>query len=248
PDDVKAKYNRSSLSTLLTSSAPVRKQTKIKIMEFFPNARLFEAYGSTEAGLVTILRPDDQMTKLGSVGRECIGSDRIRILDSIARKEVPDGEIGELFSSSPMMFTEYLKLPEKTAKSFNQNYFSAGDMAKRDTDGYYYLVDRKDNMVITGGEKVFPSEIEEVITECPGVAEVAVIGVPHEVWGEAIHAVIVRSEDNNISEEQIMKHCSIRLANFKRPKSICFVSSEEMPRTASGKILHRVLRERNREA
>ncbi len=147
---------------LLISSAPARKETKLGIMEMFPNAQLFEAYGSTEAGLVTLLKPHEQLTKLGSIGTECAGTDRIKLLDENGNP-VPQGEVGELYSRGPMMFDEYWKMPEKTASSFVGEYFSAGDMARRDEDGYLYIVDRKDNMIITGGEKVYPSEVENVV-------------------------------------------------------------------------------------
>ncbi len=244
PEEITSKYSRSSLKQLLTSSAPVRRKTKLQILEFFPNARLFEAYGSTEAGLVTILRPEEQIEKAGSIGRECCGSDRIRLLHPDTREAVPEGEVGELFSRSPMLFTEYLKMPEKTAQSTHGEFFSARDMARRDNDGYYYLVDRKDNMIITGGEHVYPSEVEESISEVPGVFDVAVIGVPHEVWGEAVKAVVIPQDDVTITEQQIIEHCANCLARFKKPKSVDFISKDEMPRTPTGKILHRRLRER----
>jgi acyl-CoA synthetase (AMP-forming)/AMP-acid ligase II len=244
PEEIKAKYDRSSLTTLLTSSAPIRKKTKLKVMEFFPNAKLFEAYGSTEAGLVTTLRPEDQFKKLGSIGRECIGSDRIYLLDPDTREPVQDGEVGELFSRSPMLFTEYLKMPEKTVESMDNGFFTARDMARRDDEGYYYLVDRKDNMIITGGEKAFPSEIEEVISGFQGVEDVAVIGIPNEIWGEAVKAVIIPQDGFDLTEKDILEYCSTQLASYKKPKSVSFISRNEMPRTGTGKILHRILRER----
>jgi acyl-CoA synthetase (AMP-forming)/AMP-acid ligase II len=150
PDEVKAKYDLSSIRTLLCSSAPVRKETKMDIMEMFPGVRLFEAYGSTEAGLVTTLRPEDQMTKLGSIGRECYGSDCILLLDNKGN-EVEVGKVGEIWSRSPMMFDRYWGMFEKTRSSLRPDgYFSAGDMARKDEDGYFSIVDRKDNMIITG--------------------------------------------------------------------------------------------------
>ncbi|MHA2366055.1 MAG: class I adenylate-forming enzyme family protein [Candidatus Hodarchaeales archaeon] len=248
PIEITTQYDRSSLKSLLTSSAPVRKHTKLQIMEFFPNARLFEAYGSTEAGLVTTLRPEDQMKKLGSIGQECCGSDRIRILDPSTRKPVPEGEIGELYSRSPMLFTKYYKLPEKTSQSTVGEFFSAGDMAKRDNNGFYYLVDRKDNMIITGGEKVFPSEVESTISEYSGVFDVAVIGLDHEIWGESVTAVVVPKEGYTLNDTDIISFCAERLPGYKKPKNVVFISLEEMPRTASGKILHRVLRDRYRSS
>ncbi|MCP4686894.1 MAG: long-chain fatty acid--CoA ligase, partial [Desulfobacterales bacterium] len=147
------KYDLGSVKKLLCSSAPARKDVKLAIMEFFPGVQLFEGYGSTEAGIVTVLKPEDQMKKLGSIGQESLGTDLVRILDEQGN-EVADGEVGELYSRGPMLFDGYYKLPEKTKASFNGEWFSAGDMARRDPDGFYEIVDRKDNMIITGGEHV----------------------------------------------------------------------------------------------
>lgn len=244
PDDIKEKFNRSSLSSILTSSAPVRRNLKLRIMEFFNHARLFEAYGSTEGGLVTILRPENQMDKLGSIGQECIGSGSIVILDPHSKKPVEDGKVGELYSRSPMLFSKYFKNEKKTRSSMVDGFFSAGDLARKDEEGFFYLVDRKNNMIITGGEKVYPSEIEETISGISGVMDVAVIGIPDEVWGESVKAVVVKNLNSDIKSEEIIKICSNKVASFKKPKSVDFISNEEMPRTASGKILHRKLREK----
>jgi acyl-CoA synthetase (AMP-forming)/AMP-acid ligase II len=243
PEEVKKNFDGSSIKQLLCSSAPVRRQTKLDIMKFFPNAALFEAYGSTEAGLVTILRPEEQLDKLGSIGKECVGTDTIKLLDEEG-KEVADGEVGELFSRGPMMFDEYYKLPEKTKESFVGDFFSAGDMAKRDEDGYYHLVDRKANMIITGGEHVYPSEVEEVISQHPKVFDVAVIGVPHDKWGEAVKAVVIPKDGEELQEQEIIEFCKERMAGYKKPKSVDFMKQEEMPRTTTGKILHRELRKK----
>ncbi|UCE74555.1 MAG: AMP-binding protein [Methanomassiliicoccales archaeon] len=242
-EEVKKNFDGSSIKQLLCSSAPVRRQTKLDIMKFFPNAALFEAYGSTEAGLVTILRPEEQMEKLGSIGKECVGTDRIKLLDE-NKNEVDVGEVGELFSRGPMMFDEYYKLPEKTKEAFFGEFFSAGDMAKMDEEGYYTLVDRKANMIITGGEHVYPSEVEEVISRYPGVFDVAVIGVPHEKWGEAVKAVVIPKDGETLSAQDIIDFCRDKMAGYKKPKSVDFIEPEEMPRTTTGKILHRELRKK----
>ncbi|RLB79607.1 MAG: long-chain fatty acid--CoA ligase, partial [Deltaproteobacteria bacterium] len=216
------------------------------IMDYFENAELWEAYGSTEGGLVTLLRPEDQFKKLGSIGKEIFGTDRIKILDE-NRNEVPDGEVGELFYRTPMLFKEYLKEPEKTKEAFFGEWSSAGDMVRRDEDGYYVLVDRKANMIITGGENVYPSEVESVVGAHEAVKDIAVIGVPDEKWGEAVKAVVVLHEGYEPSKElekEILEWTKGKLAGYKRPKSIDFIKDEEMPRTPTGKILHRVLRER----
>ncbi len=241
PEAVKARYDVGRVSKLLVSSAPARRETKLAVMEQFRNSQLFELYGSTEAGWVTLLRPEDQLTKLGSIGREFTGTGRVRLLDD-AGDDVPDGEVGELHSRTPYTFRGYWNLPEKTAEAFRGDYCTVGDMARRDADGYYYLVDRKKNMIISGGENVYPSEVESVLGRHPKVKDVAVIGVPHEKWGEAVHAVVVLHDGVTASAEEILDWCRDRIAGYKRPRSVAFLREEEMPRTATGKILHRQLR------
>jgi acyl-CoA synthetase (AMP-forming)/AMP-acid ligase II len=240
------KRDVSSIRKLLCSSAPGRKSMKQAVMEFFPGVKLYEAYGSTEGGMVTILKPEYQMSKLGSIGFECIGTDIIKILD-IEGNSVPVGEIGELYSRGPMLFDAYYKLPEQTAESFKDGFFSAGDMARQDEDGFYYLVDRKKNMIITGGENVYPSEVEEVVGNLEGVFDCAVIGLPDEKWGERVAAVIIRKpdfDDSNLSEQDVIQSCKSKMAGYKCPKQAIFIGEKDMPRTGTGKILHRILREK----
>ena len=244
PKDVVDRFQGKSMRTLLCSSAPVLPQTKKDIMKFFPKAKLFEAYGSTEAGLVTLLRPEEQLTKIGSVGKECVGSDTIRILDD-KKRPVPEGEVGEIYSRSPMQFSGYHHLPAKSREAFTEDgYFSAGDMGRRDKDGYYYIVDRKDNMIITGGEHVFPTEVEEVLSKHPAIAEVAVIGTLDEKWGEMVTAVVVLKDGAEATEEAIIDSTKDVLPAFKRPKKVIFIKADEVPRTATGKVLHRELKAR----
>ncbi len=245
PDEVKGNIDVSSIRQLLVSSAPGTKELKTEIIGFFKNAELWEAYGCTEGGLATLLRPEDQFRKMGSIGREAFGVDRIKLLDE-NRKEVPDGAVGELFYRSPNVFKEYLKDPEKTREVFEGEWFTAGDMAIRDADGYYTIVDRKANMIITGGENVYPSEVEAVLKTHPSVKEVAVIGVPDNKWGECIMAFIVLRngyEERDGLADEIIASVRDRIAGYKRPKTITFIKDEDMPRTATGKILHRRLRE-----
>jgi fatty-acyl-CoA synthase len=243
PESVRRALNVDSVTKLLISSAPARQDTKLALMEYFRRSQLYEAYGSTEAGWVTLLRPEEQLTKLGSIGRECLGSGRIKLLDSDGT-EVLDGEVGELYSRTPYAFQGYWELPEKTADAFRGGYCTVGDMARRDQDGYYYLADRKSNMIISGGENVYPSEVEQVVGAHPKVKDVAAIGVPHEKWGEAVHAVVVLHQGEGATESDILDWCEDRIARYKRPKSISFIAEDEMPRTATGKVLHRVLRNR----
>jgi fatty-acyl-CoA synthase len=243
PAAVRARYNVDRVTKLLVSSAPARRDTKLAIMDYFRNSGLFELYGSTEAGWVTMLRPEEQLEKLGSVGRECIGSTPIRLLDP-AGNEVADGDTGELYSCNPYTFDGYWKLPDKTAEAFRGGYCSVGDLARRDADGFYYLVDRKSNMIISGGENVYPSEVENLIGSHPHVKEVAVIGVPDATWGERVHAVVVAHAGAAVTEAELVAWCRDRIAGYKRPRSVAFIPDDDMPRTATGKILHRVLRAR----
>ncbi len=246
PDEIKKSLDVSSIRQLLISSAPARKDLKLAIMDYFKNAELWEAYGSTEGGLVTLLRPEDQFKKLGSIGREIFGTDRIRILDE-NRQPVPEGEVGELFYRTPHLFTEYWKDPEKTKEAFDNGWSTAGDMVRRDEEGYYVLVDRKANMIITGGENVYPSEIENVVGGHPAVKDVAVIGIPDKKWGEAIKAIVILHEGYKGTPElakELMDYCKDKIAGFKKPKTIDFIGDAEMPRTGTGKILHRILREK----
>jgi acyl-CoA synthetase (AMP-forming)/AMP-acid ligase II len=238
------KLDVSSIRKLLCSSAPARKDMKLAVMEFFPGVELYEAYGSTEAGIVTVLKPEDQLRKLGSIGFESLGTDYVKILDENGN-EVSVGEIGELYSRGPMLFDEYYKMPEKTTSSFKDGWFSAGDMARRDEDGFFEIVDRKDNLIITGGEHVYPSEVEKVIGSHPKVLDVAIIGLPDEIWGEAVTAFVIPKDPNDPPDEnEIISFCRDKMAGYKRPKEVRLISQEEMPRTGSGKILHRALRQR----
>lgn len=234
----------SSIRKLLCSSAPVRQKMKMEIMEFFPGVQLYEAYGSTEGGVVTVLKPEDQLKKLGSIGRECVGTDFIKLLGSDG-EEVPVGEVGEIFSSGPMLFSGYYKLPEKTAQAFRGKYFSAGDMGRKDADGYYSIVDRKDNMIITGGEHVYPSEVEELVGSHQYVYDCACIGMPDEKWGEKVAVIVVPKQgvsEDMLNEHIVKEYCRSHLAAYKCPKEVVFITPEAMPRTATGKILHRELR------
>jgi len=244
PEDVKKKYDLSSVRNLLVSSAPARRDTKLGVLEMFKNAKLYEAYGSTEAGIVTVLKPEEQLIKLGSIGREVIGTDIIKLYDDDGSLITKPNVVGELYSRSPMLFEAYWKDPERTAAAMKGEYFSAGDMAYRDEDGYYVLVDRKANMIISGGENIFPSEVENIVGSNPKVKDVAVIGVPHEKWGEQVTAVIVLHEGQTATAEEITAYCKGKIAGFKVPKNIFFIKDAEMPRSAAGKILHRMLREK----
>jgi fatty-acyl-CoA synthase len=241
PAETRARYNVDAVTKLMISSAPAQRETKLAIMDYFKNTGLFELYGSTEAGWVTMLHPDEQFSKLGSVGLECVGSRPIRLLDADGNN-VPDGESGELYSCNDYTFDGYWKLPDKTKEAFRGDYCTVGDMARRDADGYIYLVDRKSNMIISGGENVCPSEVEALLGTHDKVKYVAVIGLADPTWGERVHAVIVPRDRTSPTEAEIIDWCRNRIAGYKRPRSVAFIADDDMPRTATGKIQHRLLR------
>ncbi len=231
------------MTKLMISSAPARADTKSAVMDVFPNSGLFELYGSSEGGWVTMLHPDEQFTHLGTVGRECVGTAPIRLLDNDGN-EVPDGEPGELFHCTPYTFDGYWNLPEKTAEAFRGDYCTVGDMALRDQNGFIKLIDRKKNMIISGGENIYPAEVEAVLGAAEAVRDIAVVGRPDEKWGERVHAVVVLEDGARATEAEVIGWCGDRIARFKRPRGVTFVGSEDIPRTATGKIQHGVLRER----
>ncbi|MGI9493725.1 MAG: class I adenylate-forming enzyme family protein [Geminicoccaceae bacterium] len=231
-----------SVEKLLVSSATAFPETKRSIMEMFPNSGLYELYGSTEAGWVTMLHPDEQCDHLGTVGREVVGSAPIRMFDDDGN-EVPDGQPGELFSRSPYQFDGYWNLPEKTAEALRGDYLSVGDIALRDHDGYIRLIDRKKNLIISGGENIYPSEVEQILSTHPDVREVAVIGVTDAKWSERVVAAVVQRPGATLDADGLIAWSRDRLAGFKRPRDIVFLEPDEMPRNATGKILHRRLRD-----
>ncbi len=244
PEATKAKHDLARVGKLLISSAPARRETKLGVMQLFPNGRLFELYGSTEAGWVTVLRPDEQLAKLGSVGREWAGTGAIKLLGPDGT-EVADGEVGELYSRTPWVFDGYWRNPEKTAESFHGAWCSVGDLARRDADGFIHLVDRKSHMIISGGENIYPSEVEAVLAQHPAVQDVAVVGLPDAKWGETVCAAVVpRPGAPADLQAQLDGLCRERLAGFKRPRAWRLIAPEALPRTATGKVQHRLLRER----
>ena len=243
PLAVRDRHRFDNVTKLAISSAPARPETKRAIMTMFQKSGLFEIYGATETGWVTMLHPHEQFSKLGSVGRECVGAAPIRILDE-SGAEVSDGKFGELYSCNAHTFDRYWNLPDKTRGAFRGDYCSVGDMAWRDADGYIHLSDRKSNMIISGGENIYPSEIEALIGAHPLIKDIAVIGLPDEKWGERVHAVIVPHDGADLKGSDLAEWSKARMAGFKRPRSYSFIAESDMPRNATGKVLHRELKKR----
>jgi fatty-acyl-CoA synthase len=214
-----------------------------EMQERLPEVRLWNLYGQTEiAPLATMLGPDDQLRKPGSAGRAVLNVET-RVIDDDMRDVKPSsGEIGEVVHRSPHLMLGYFRDDERTKAAFEGGWFHSGDLATIDDDGCITIVDRKKDMIKTGGENVASREVEEAIYRLPQISEVAVIGVPHPRWVEAVIAVVVLKAGQHLSEKEVLAHCVQHLAGFKTPKSVAFEQS--LPKNPSGKLLKRELRKR----
>ena len=236
------KARPSTLKAIISNAAPLPQATKEKIVDYFGEGLLHETYGSTEGGFVTNLRPKDQLRK-----QKCVGLPYANVEISLRDedgKEVENGKVGEVFVKSPLLFNGYWENLDATNEALTKKgWCTVGDLGRYDEEGYLYLVDRKKDIIISGGLNIFPREIEEVLAKIPGVKECAVIGIPDEYWGEAVKAVVVMNNNSKINDEEIKGHCVKFLAKYKHPKSFSFI--EALPRNAGGKILKTDLREMN---
>lgn len=235
----RAKRHRvQSLKAVISGTAPLAQAMKAEIIAHFGEGKLFERYGTTETNIATALRPADQLRKIACVGQP-LPATHVRVLDDDGN-DVPEGEVGELAVASPYLFAGYLNLPEATAKSMRGDWFVTGDLARRDEEGYVYIVDRKNDMIISGGENVYPREVEEILLAHPAVAECGVAGRPHPYWGEAVTAFVAVRPGMNVSAEDLLAACRAQLSPYKVPKEVRFVDA--LPRNSMGKILRRALR------
>jgi fatty-acyl-CoA synthase len=205
-----------------------------------PKVRLWNLYGQTEiAPLATMLGPEDQLRKPGSCGRAVLNVET-RVVNE-AMRDVAVGEVGEIVHRSPHLMTGYFHDDERTKAAFKGDWFHSGDLATVDNEGYITVVDRKKDMIKTGGENVASREVEEALYRLPGVSEVAVIGVPHPRWVEAVVAVIVIKSGHALTEAEVLTHSHAILAGFKTPKRVVF--ADTLPKNPSGKLLKRQLRD-----
>lgn len=227
-----------SLRTIMSNAAALPQATKEKIVAYWGADKLHETYGSTEGSIVTNLRPQYQLTHPGSVGT-AFALNSIRLIDSDGQ-EVECGAVGELFSRSPYLFSGYWNRPDEAREAIRGGWVSAGDLACRDDEGFYRIVDRKKDMVVTGGINVYPREIEEVLHRHPALLEAAVVGVPDAYFGEALRAYVVLRPNMNAHVDELEAHCRSVLAGFKVPKEFRFI--EALPRNLGGKVLKKSLR------
>ena len=239
PEDVRAKYDTSSLARVIANAAPWPFELKRKYVQAFGDTSLWEVYGSTELGVNTVLAPADQMQKPASCGKPAPLVE-IKLIDEDG-KEVTEPHVpGEVFVKSGGAFSTYYKDAEKFERGRRGDFMSVGDIAYRDEDGYYYICDRKSDMIISGGVNIYPAEIEAVLVSHPAVADAAVFGVPNEEWGEAVHAAVTLYSGATVSDDELSTFSREHLAGYKIPRS--YSRMEEIPRSASGKILKRELR------
>jgi fatty-acyl-CoA synthase len=232
-------YDTSSLRIYISGAAILPTETRRQINAAFPNVNLFDVFGQTEMSPVTtILKPIDAERKTASVGKAVLNID-IRVVDE-DDNDVPQGDVGEIIYRGPTVMKEYYRKPEETAETLRGGWFHSGDMVRLDEEGFYYVVDRKKDMIVSGGENIYPAEIEEVLYQHPKILEVAVIGIFDEEWGESVMAVVVPKPGEEMTADEVVAWCADNLASYKKPKRVDFI--EALPRNAAMKVLKTELR------
>jgi long-chain acyl-CoA synthetase len=233
-----ARYDISSLRICSTGGARLEPEIGLKWKEK-TGLHIHEGWGMTETGSGVTNNPYDRPPKYGSVGVKISECNTMGILDN-DDKLLPDGQAGEICVKGPALMKGYWNLPDETAKVFKNGWLHTGDVGYRDPDGYYYITDRKKDLIIRGGENVTPKEVEEVICKYQKVADAACVGIPDRVYGEEIKAFVVLKPGERCTEVEIIEHCTAYLPKFKMPKQVQFI--EAIPRNAMGKILRTELR------
>jgi long-chain acyl-CoA synthetase len=233
------KYNLSSIRCCISGSAPLPSEVQ-NTFEALSSGRLVEGYGLSECSPITHVNPIWEKGKSGSIGLPWPNTD-CRVVDSDSGVEMPVGEIGELEISGPQVMKGYWNRPEETAAVLKEGWLRTGDMGYMDEDGYFYIVDRKKDMIIAGGYKIFPREVEDVLFEHPSVLEAAVIGIPDDYRGESVKAYIIPKDGQSVTDEELDYYCRTKLASYKVPRVYEFRT--ELPKSMIGKVIRRVLKE-----
>lgn len=231
------KYDWSSVKTILVYAAPVP-VTLIKEYAAV-GIQVRQLYGLTEGNTATVLDPENALSKVGSCGKAFFHAE-IRVVDEEGRDVGPDIN-GEVLLRAPNIMKGYWNRPKDTAETIKDGWLYTGDIGKMDRDGFLYILDRKKDMIISGGENIYPAEIEDLLLHHPKIADVGVVGFAHEKWGEAVKAVVVVKPGEALTEQELIEWCQGKIGRFKIPKSVVF--TDTIPRTPTGKILKRVLRE-----
>lgn len=232
-------YNFENLRLFVYGAAPMPYELVKRLKDTFPKVKVQNCYGQTEnSPAASSLTDKDALTKIGSVGRP-LPRTEIKLVDSLG-DEVPLGKVGEICVKGPQVMKGYLRNPEETSKTIQNGWLYSGDLGKFDEEGFLYIVDRKKDMIIRGGENIYPIEVEEVLYQIPQVLEAAVVGIPHEVYGEVPKAFVVIKGDQTLTAEEVLTYCGTQLAKYKMPLEVEFL--KELPRNASGKVLKHTLR------
>lgn len=238
-DEYFKKYDTSSLRIMIANAAPWSYALKMAYLERFPKDSLYEVYGSTELGVNTVLMPEDQVERKGSCGKPAPGVE-ISLFDDDGNEVTEPHVPGEVFVRSASVFSTYHKAEEKYEEERRGDMHTVGDVAYFDEDGFYYICDRKKDMIISGGVNIYPAEIESTLEHCDDILDVAVFGVPSEEWGESVHAVVVPSNNRSLTADEVIAFAREHLASYKIPRSVSF--TDEIPRNGSGKIMKKELR------
>lgn len=234
-------YDLSSVRAWLYGGGPIDAATARLLMERYRTDRFYQVFGMTETGPTgTALLPEEQVAKAGSIGRYAVSGCDLKVMRD-EQTEVGPGEVGEIWLRCQSMMQGYYRDPGATAASFHDGWYRTGDLARLDEDGYLFIVDRLKDMIVTGGENVYSKEVEDVLANHPAIAEAAVIGAPHQEWGETVVAVIVPKEGAAIDPDEVTTYCAQYLAKYKIPRQFELVDT--MPRTPTGKIMKFKLRE-----
>lgn len=233
-----SRFDTRSVVNLGSGAEAMPPATRKRIQEHFPQAGIFDTYGMTETcASITALRPMDPGEKTTSVGKPLVNVE-VGIVDEEDRF-LPAGEVGEIVCRGPNLMVGYFQNPEATQRAVRQGWFHTGDMGKMDEEGYVYIVDRKDDMIISGGENIYPKEVESILQTHSKILEVAVIPRPDPMWVQRVHAVVVVKPGESLKEEEVMAYCEGKIASFKKPRSVSFLGA--LPRSAAGKVLKREL-------
>ncbi|MDN6439170.1 class I adenylate-forming enzyme family protein [Corynebacterium nuruki] len=233
-------YDLSAVNMLIYGAAPLGEEMARMLIDAYGTDRFYQVYGMTETGPSgTVLHPADQVRKAGSIGRGGMLGVDLKVVAEDGSEVVADGE-GEIWMRCDSMMSVYLSNPEATAEVFLDGWYVTGDVAKVDADGYIYIADRKKDVIITGGENVYSSEVEEAIRDMPEVRDVAVVGRVHPEWGETVVAVVVTDEGQLLGVDEVRAHLAGKLAKYKIPREV--VVARGLPRNPSGKLLKHVIR------
>ncbi|XXF79642.1 AMP-binding protein [Myxococcaceae bacterium GXIMD 01537] len=234
------RYDLSSMRTWIYGGGPIDAGTSRLLAQRYKSERFFQVFGMTETGPTgTALRPEEQVSKAGSIGRYAISGCDLKVMRD-AKTEAGHGETGEIWMRCQSMMLGYYRDPAATAAAFQDGWYRTGDVARIDEDGYLFIVDRLKDMIITGGENVYSKEVEDALASHPSVGEVAVIGVPHPDWGETVTAIVVPKKGVAFDAASLQAHCAERLAKYKVPR--LYHAAETLPRTPTGKVLKVELR------